>query len=202
MNFKTIEYSHLFDMSGFSRRLLENHLALYDGYVNQINKIVKNLSLLEKDSEQYAEMKRRFGWEYNGMKLHEYYFDNLGGSAPLKKSGLLKSIERRFGTLSAWEKDFRATAALRGIGWVILYRDPGGLLFNSWINEHDGGHLTGSVPILVLDVFEHAYMLDYGLKKDEYITAFMDNILWEAVASRFEGASQETLKDIVGVAQF
>lgn len=197
MNFKVTDYYRLFNMDGFSRRLLENHLALYEGYVNSTNKLIKALAQMENDasSEQFSELKRRFGWEYNGMRLHEYYFDNLGGVDPLKKSGLRKAIERRFGTLAAWEKDFRATASLRGIGWAILYRDKAGLLFNTWINEHDGGHLAGCDPLLVLDVFEHAYMLDYGIKRDEYIGAFMDNVLWEIVSQRFDEASREAPRE-------
>jgi Fe-Mn family superoxide dismutase len=94
-----------------------------------------------------------------------------------------------FGSLENWERDFRATGALRGIGWVILYYDSAaGRLFNVWVNEHDVGHLSGAFPILVMDVFEHAFMIDYGLKRADYIEAFFKAIDWSSVAKRFSEA--------------
>ena len=94
-------------------------------------------------------------------------------------------IASEFGSLEAWEKDFRAAGAMRGIGWVVLYLDPAaGRMFNFWVNEHDTGHPAGGLPLLVMDVFEHAYMTDYGLKKADYIEAFFKNIDWRAVESR------------------
>jgi Fe-Mn family superoxide dismutase len=120
------------------------------------------------------------------MRLHEYYFENLGGKGDLDKSGKLgKKLADEFGSYEDWEKDFRATAAMRGIGWTILYQDNlTGRLINQWINEHETGHLAGCAPILVLDVFEHAFMLDYGLKRPDYIEAFFKNINWGAVEAR------------------
>jgi Fe-Mn family superoxide dismutase len=109
---------------------------------------------------EYAELNRRFGWEFNGMRLHEYYFGNLvkGGASLNPNSTLFRQIEEDFGSFENWRTDFTATAALRGIGWTILYYEPiGGRLFNSWVTEHDVGHLAGAVPILALDAFEHAY---------------------------------------------
>jgi superoxide dismutase, Fe-Mn family len=89
--------------------------------------------------------------------------------------------------LESWEKDFRATGAMRGIGWVVLYYDINGKkLFNSWINEHDAGHLSGCVPLVVMDVFEHAFMTDYGLKRADYIAAFFKNLDWKAAENRFK----------------
>jgi Fe-Mn family superoxide dismutase len=137
---------------------------------------------------EYAELKRRLGWEFNGMRLHEYYFENLGGKAPANKSGKLgKKLADEFGSYENWEKDFRGTAAMRGIGWIILYQDNlTGKLINQWINEHDTGHPAGCIPILVLDVFEHAFMIDYGLKKADYIEAFFNNINWGAAEARLK----------------
>ena len=138
---------------------------------------------------QYAELKRRFGWEWNGMRLHEFYFGNLGGKAP-RSTGPASSASRsppHFGGLEAWEKDFRATGAMRGIGWVVLYRDAtNGRLINVWINEHDVSHPAGCTPLLVMDVFEHAFMLDYGLKRADYIEAFFKAIDWAAAGSRLK----------------
>jgi Fe-Mn family superoxide dismutase len=188
------DYSKLIGIEGFSKQLLENHFALYQGYVANTNKLADILSQMHKEGKtgtpEYAELKRRFGWEFNGMRLHEYYFDNLGGKDPLdKNSALYQALERQFGSYQNWENDFKATGTMRGIGWTILYRDnTNGVLYNQWINEHDMGHLAGCSPILVLDVFEHAFMIDYGLKRADYINAFMRNINWKEAADRF-GAS-------------
>jgi Fe-Mn family superoxide dismutase len=137
---------------------------------------------------EYAELKRRFGWEFNGMRLHEYYFENLGGKGAIDKSGkLAKKIAEDFGSYEDWEKDFKGVGAMRGIGWAILYQDNvTGKLFNQWINEHETGHPAGCIPILIMDVFEHAFITDYGLKRADYIEAFFKNINWNAVESRLK----------------
>ena len=120
------------------------------------------------------------------MRLHEYYFENLGGKTPLDKYGALgKQMQCDFGSVEEWEKDFRATGAMRGIGWAVLYQDNlSQRLFNFWINEHDAGHPAGCVPILIMDVFEHAFMIDYGLKRADYIESFFKNIDWKAAEAR------------------
>jgi Fe-Mn family superoxide dismutase len=184
------DYSKLQGMPGFSMALLNNHFSLYQGYVNNTNKLMDKLAaMLAADGmavPEYAELKRRLGWEFNGMRLHELYFENLGGAGRPDMGGeLALSIREAFGSFEAWEKDFRACAAMRGIGWVILYYDGRDeRLFNQWINEHDGGHPAGCTPILVLDVFEHAFMLDYGLKRVAYVDAFFAAIDWQAAAQR------------------
>ena len=188
MTYKAKDYSNLIGMEGFSETLLKNHFTLYQGYVNNTNKILDLLSSKAKDATnpEYTELKRRLGFEFNGMRLHEYYFENLGGKAPLDKSGTLaQKIADAFGSYEAWEQDFKATGAMRGIGWAILYQDNAtGWLFNQWINEHEVGHLAGGKPILVMDVFEHAFMTDYGLKRADYIASFFKNINWEVVETR------------------
>jgi Fe-Mn family superoxide dismutase len=190
MAYEAKDYGNLIGMEGFSETLLNNHFTLYKGYVTNTNKVLETLAAMLKEGKagtpEYAELKRRFGWEFNGMRLHEYYFDNLGGKAPLDKSGKLgKKLAENFGSYEDWEKDFKATGAMRGIGWTILYQDNiGGRLFNQWINEHDVGHPAGCAPILVLDVFEHAFMIDYGLKRADYIEAFFKNINWAAAEGR------------------
>ena len=123
------------------------------------------------------------------MRLHEYYFSNLA-KEPKNFDGnstLALQIKKDFGTFYDWEKDFRATAAMRGIGWAIMHLDLAAQkLLNVWVNEHDTGHLAGAVPVLVLDVFEHAYMLDYGTKKADYIEVAMKVIDWETAARRYD----------------
>jgi len=190
MTYTAKDYSNLIGMEGFSETLLRNHFTLYQGYVNNTNKLHELLSSKTKDATnpEYAELKRRFGFEFNGMRLHEYYFENLGGKAPLDKSGTLsKKLANAFGNYDAWEQDFKATGAMRGIGWAILYQDNvTGWLFNQWINEHEVGHLAGCKPILVMDVFEHAFVTDYGLKRADYIVAFFKNIDWDVVENRLK----------------
>ena len=186
------DYSSLIGMEGFSETLLKNHFILYQGYVTNTNKVLDAIEKLLKEDKaenfEFAELKRRAGWEFNGMRLHEYYFKNLGGKAPLDKKGkLAKKIAEDFGSYEAWEKDFKATGAMRGIGWVILYQDiTNGKLINFWINEHDVSHPAGCNPILIMDVFEHAFMIDYGLKKTDYIEAFFKNINWPVVEARLK----------------
>jgi Fe-Mn family superoxide dismutase len=188
--FEAQDFSKLKGMKGFSDKALDLHFALYQGYVKNTNLLWEEMKKLAEQNQAgtpaYAELKRRFGWEFDGMRLHELYFGNLGGKEPpAPESNLMKKIEANFGSFEKWAADFKATGALRGIGWVVLYEDPkSGRLFNVWINEHDVGHLAGGQPLLVMDVFEHAYLPDYGLQRGEYIQAFFDNIDWKAVAGR------------------
>jgi len=190
MTYSAKDYTSLIGMEGFSQTLLTNHFTLYQGYVTNTNKLSDLLTGMLKEGKmgtpEYSELKRRFGFEFNGMRLHEYYFENLGGKASLGKSGTLaKKLADAYGGYDAWEQDFRATGAMRGIGWVILYQDNvSGGLFNQWINEHEVGHLAGCRPILVMDVFEHAFMTDYGLKRADYIAAFFKNVNWKVVEGR------------------
>ncbi len=182
-----MNFDSLLGTPGFSDTLLKNHFTLYQGYVNNTNKASDMLAKMDPTSYEYAEVKRRFGWEWNGMRLHELYFGNLknGGVAMKTGSKLAKQIETDFGSFDAWLKDFKASGTMRGIGWVILSYDmTAKRLFNTWINEHDLGHLAGTTPILIMDVFEHAFMIDYGLKRVDYIEAFIKNIDWSAAEIR------------------
>lgn len=186
--YKAKDYTRLLGMPGFSETLLKNHFTLYQGYVNNTNKLSDLLAAKPKDAmnPEFAELKRRFGFEFNGMRLHECYFDNLGGKVALDRNGALaKKLVEAFGSVEAWEQDFRATGGMRGIGWAVLYQDmDAGRLFNEWINEHEVGHLATCRPVLVMDVFEHAFMTDYGLKRADYIESFFKNMNWEVVAKR------------------
>ncbi|MFA5975287.1 MAG: Fe-Mn family superoxide dismutase [Elusimicrobiota bacterium] len=185
-------YELLLGTAGFSDQLLKNHFTLYQGYVTNTNKLSDLLAGLAKDGKtetpEYAELKRRFGWEFSGMRLHEIYFGNMvkGGNSS-RSDALSRKLQQEFGSPEAWEKDFRATGAMRGIGWALLYYDPiGDRLFNTWINEHDGGHLVSSVPLFLMDVFEHAFMIDYGTKRAGYIDSFFKAIDWSVVSQRFD----------------
>lgn len=185
------DYSYLKGMKGFSDEALELHFTLYKGYVKNSNLILQILS--EKAPKgmaplpEWSELKRRLGWEFNGMKLHELYFENLGGDKPLEvDSSLYKQIIKDFGSYENWKQDFISSGQIRGIGWVVLYLDPNQQkLVNTWINEHDLGNLAGGSPLLIMDLFEHAYLPDYKLERLKYINAFFDNINWKQVTSRF-----------------
>ncbi len=186
------DYSKLVGMEGFSETLLKNHFTLYQGYVTNTNKVIDILGQMLKDDKtatpEFAELKRRLGWEFNGMRLHEYYFENLGGKGGLVKDNkLARKMTEDFGSYEAWEKDFKGTGSMRGIGWAVRYQDAtSGTLLNFWINEHDVSHPAGCAPLLIMDVFEHAFMLDYGLKRADYIAAFFKNIDWKAVEARMK----------------
>jgi Fe-Mn family superoxide dismutase len=190
MAYTAKDYAKLIGLAGFSETLLKNHFTLYQGYVTNTNKVLDALATMLKEGKtaapEFAELKRRLGWEFDGMRLHEYYFENLGGKAALDPTGKLgQKIIESFGSYEAWEKDFKAVGTMRGIGWAVLYQDvANGQLINFWINEHDGGHPAGCRPILIMDVFEHAFMIDYGLKRADYIEAFFKNIDWKAAEAR------------------
>jgi len=190
MPYAAKDYGNLIGMAGFSETLLKNHFTLYQGYVTNTNKLLDTLGAMLSEGKagtvEYAELKRRLGWEFNGMRLHELYFENLGGKGALDAGGRLgKALAAECGSVEKWEADFRATGAMRGIGWVVLYQDAAaGRFVNQWVNEHDVGNFAGAAPILVMDVFEHAFMIDYGLKRADYIAAFFKNVNWKAAEAR------------------
>ena len=193
MPYQSKNFDQLLGIAGLSEQLLKNHFTLYSGYVANFNKVNDILVAMEREGKfgtpEYAELNRRLGWEFNGMRLHEYYFENLAKESRSisQESGLHKKIIAEFGSYEMWEKDFRGMCAMRGIGWVVLYHDAlADRLFNVWINEHDAGHFAGAKPILVVDVFEHAYMPDYGIKRADYIEAVFKMIDWEAVEQRIK----------------
>ena len=191
-SFEAKNFDHLLGTAGFSDNLLKNHFTLYQGYVKNVNLLIEELETLLKDGKMgmpsYAELTRRFAWEFNGMRLHELYFGNMKkeGAALSQAGGLFENMCKLYGSYENWEKDFKTIGFMRGIGWAILYYDPiSKKLFNVWVNEHDAGHLSGAAPLLVLDVFEHAYTLDYGIKKVDYIQSFFKAIDWSVVEARF-----------------
>jgi Fe-Mn family superoxide dismutase len=186
-------FEHLIGLPGFSEDMLCNHLTLYQGYVTNTNTLLDlSHELIKADrvaTPEFAETRRRLGWEWNGMRLHEYYFDGLTkeSAALAPSSTLATAMAHDFGSVEAWEKDFKGIATMRGIGWAVLFYDHiGHRLINVWINEHNINHLIGANPILILDVFEHAFMMDYGIKRVDYVTAFFKAIDWRVSNQRFE----------------
>ncbi len=182
-------FEHLLGTSGFSDAILKNHFTLYEGYVKNTNTIQEKISTgaITPGTPEYAELKRRFGWEWNGMRLHELYFGNIikGGKMMTRGGEFEKILTYVWGSVDRWKKDFIDTGMMRGIGWVVLALDTEKhMVFNAWIGEHDIGHLAGATPLLILDVFEHAFMIDYGLKRTDYIEAFVSAIDWSVVEGR------------------
>jgi Fe-Mn family superoxide dismutase len=191
--YSTVDFSGLLGTPGFSNGLLKQHFELYAGYVKNANALHDELRTggAKPPTPAWSELKRRFGWEWNGMRLHETYFGNLTKN-PRRHAGagpLAARIDGDFGSRDAWEKEFRATGSLRGIGWAALVLDPAAQrLFNVWIDEHDRGALAGCPILLLMDVFEHAFMPDYGTKRADYIDAFLAAADWEEAAHRYEAA--------------
>lgn len=183
-------------LEGLSDRTLETHFKLYEGYVQQTNQLQERLFDLLKGGRiapikmaLYSEFKRRLGFEYNGMILHEYYFENLkkgGGGTPAAQSPFLKAAAESFGSFELWKADFCAVGGMRGVGWAVCYLDPAAQrLSNHWISLHHDGNIAGYRPLLVMDVWEHAYLLDYPpAEKSSYIEAFFANVHWEIVDER------------------
>ena len=184
--YKPQNFENLIGTKGFSDELLRLHFGLYEGYVKNTNLLMEKLERAEKGTPEHSEMQRHFGWEWNGMRLHELYFGNMTKEATMLSGGLLREkIEKIYGDISKWQEDFISVGKMRGIGWVILAHDKESEeLFNVWVTEHDLGHLAGAVPILVMDVFEHAYARDYGTDRAAYIGAFFSAIDWMVVEKR------------------
>lgn len=195
MTYTAQNFDNLLGLKGFSDQLLQNHFKLYQGYVTNTNKLLDSLAAMEKEGKtstpEYAELKRRLGWEFNGMRLHELYFSNIAKkkTSLSEKSSLHKLMVETFGSGQKCHELFVETGKMRGIGWVVMtYDHVAKRLLHLWVNEHDVGHLAGTAPLLIMDVFEHAFMLDYGLNRADYIKAFIEAIDWDVVQKRFEKA--------------
>jgi len=191
------DYSKVRGLTGLSDAQITEHLKLYEGYVKRTNTLTEKLFALASEGKAsgadpiYAELTRRLGFEYNGLVLHEYYFENLAPGAsgePPKGGKLVQEIERSFGKLETWLADFRAIATMPGVGWVITYQDPNnGWLSNHWVTLHNDGNVAGFKPILVMDGWEHAFMRDYqATERAKYVDAFFKNVNWESVQKRLK----------------
>lgn len=186
-------------LQGISDRTIDLHLSLYEGYVKATNVLqgriadfLKDGTVDQEELPAYSELTRRLGFEYNGMVLHEYYFDNLTPQASLKPestSSFLRRAEASFGSYERWKTDFVSVGKMRGVGWAVCFQDPAsGRLTNHWITLHEHGNVAGFKPVLVMDVWEHAFLLDYTpAQRGQYIDAFFSNINWRVVDRRVEG---------------
>ncbi|MBD0373506.1 MAG: superoxide dismutase [Pyrinomonadaceae bacterium] len=200
MGFNSVYHAKQFDLSGLngiSDQTLEMHFKLYEGYVKETNNLTARIAEFLKDGKvdqdempAYSELTRRLGFEYNGMVLHEYYFGNMKKgstmSDPEKGSRIYRVAEKSFGSYDVWKADFIGVGKMRGVGWAICYENPAnGRLSNHWITLHEVGNVSGFNPVLVMDVWEHAFLLDYKpAERPKYIEAFFSNIDWNAVEKR------------------
>lgn len=181
-------------LKGISDEQIDQHWKLYEGYVKNSNELVEEVGQAERGSRHWAELKRRAAFELDGMVLHEYYFENLKAGTQLgPRTGLAQTLGAGWKTVDDWRADFAATGQIRGVGWAILYFDRStNQLFNWWIGDHEIGHPAGWAPILVMDVWEHAFMVDHGASgRKEYVEAFMENVNWDVAARRYESAREQ-----------
>lgn len=194
-------FDHLQGLPGFSEEAVRLHLALYKGYVDHTNLLAERmreaLRAGTSGALEWKELKRRFAWEFNGMRLHEYYFENLTAHpTSLDPSPLVRrKIEEDFGKYELWEEGCKGTGMIRGVGRVMSAFDiHSGRLFNVWLDEHDAGLLVGTVPLLVMDVFEHAFLTDFGLKRQDYLDVFFKVIDWKRVEARLDACLKRQLR--------
>ncbi|PIQ91372.1 MAG: superoxide dismutase [Parcubacteria group bacterium CG11_big_fil_rev_8_21_14_0_20_39_22] len=193
--FEEIKFS-IPELKGISQKTNEEHLKLYSGYVKHANLILEHIDDLSEDTEkntyEIAELQRRFGFEFDGMRNHEYYFHGFeGGSKEIDDdSELKKAIEEEWGSFEDWINRFKSIAKTRGVGWAILYYDPHSKrLLNAWIDEQHLGHLTGLSPILALDMWEHSFVADYQPSgKGKYIDDFFENLNWSVIERNYTDA--------------
>lgn len=184
---------NLSGLQGISDETLQIHFGLYEGYVKNTNTLNERIAELRQAGKAsgadpaYAELVRRLGWEFDGMRLHEYYFENLTSSPSDLKSGRLHDLlAGPYNGLEGWKKDFAAVGGMRGIGWAVAYYDRTlNQILNVWIGDHNVNNLAGCEPIVVMDLWEHAWFRDYKpAEKGKYVEAFIANINWSACESR------------------
>ena len=195
---------NLSDLTGISNQTLEMHFKLYEGYVTNTNTLNEKIAGLIKDGTPsdmpaFSELTRRLGFEYNGMVLHEYYFGNMKrqGDGEPGKNSFREAVERTFPSFDIWKADFTSIGKMRGVGWAICYLDPQtGWVSNHWIDLHETNNVAGFVPLLVMDVWEHAFLLDYKPSdRPKYIEAFLANVDWDVVDNRMKtGVSAKLMR--------
>lgn len=181
------------NLTGIGEKTISEHLKLYAGYVKHANLILESIAELSKDAVTnvfaIGELRRRFGFEFGGIRNHEYYFEQFEGGAKEMSldSELYKKITTQWGSYDAWLAEFKVLAMTRGTGWAFLYQDTiTGNLLNAWVGEQHDGHLTGLNPILALDMWEHSFMLDVPpSEKKSYVEAFFANVNFEVAEKRF-----------------
>lgn len=179
------------ELEGISQETIDLHLGLYVGYVKHVNLINDKIKAFGHDMENnayaIAEMQRRLGFEFGGMRNHEYYFAQFEGGVESLKDGKLKEMmEVQWSSVENWYKEFTNIAMTRGVGWAMLYIDrETNQLVHTWVDEQHLGQLADLDIILALDMWEHSYMRDYlPSSKKDYVTTFFNNLNWEVIEKR------------------
>jgi len=198
MTYEPKNYDHLRGgvLRGFSDEQLDLHFTLYQGYLSKLNEIEEKLVVTTNTKpnysfNEYSELKRREAVAFNGSFLHELYFENLGSNASISPE-LNEALNAQGGKEEILD-DLKA-AALGGPGWALLTRNRrDGRLHTYFVTEHHMGMPIDQDLLVVLDSWEHAFMVDYGIKRPDYFNAFMENINWGEVSKRF-GESHVALK--------
>lgn len=191
----TAQQFNIRPLQGISEKTIVEHTKLYEGYVKHANLILEKIESLrgiEASAYELTEARRRFGFEFDGMRNHELYFGGLEGQAEAlaSDSQLSHKITEDFGSFENWINDFKSLAKTRGIGWAILYYDPkSSSLLNSWVDEQHLGHLVGLTPIVALDMWEHSFVADYQPSgKTQYIDDYLAQLNWSFVSQIFDSA--------------
>lgn len=173
-----------------SNKAFAMHIKLYEGYVNNTNIILDKFQNLEANCAEWNELNRRLGWEWNGMRNHELFFESLKPQiqenfATQNFPKLNDKLTKSFGNFENWKKNLECLCKIRGIGWAMLVQDKKtGELLNVWVNEHDAGMLSDVNIILNIDMFEHAYIGDFGTDRQKYLNSIFSHIDWGKVESR------------------
>jgi Fe-Mn family superoxide dismutase len=171
-------------LDGLSDKQLEVHYALYNGYVTNFNALMEQRASTQ-NAREHSELTRRIGFEFNGIKLHELYFENLGtGTTP--GAMFSKAAIMSFGSFDEWKADFQKVLTMRGIGWGIVYYDKeSDQMINTFVADHEIGHLASLKPILVIDVWEHAFTVDFAAnERPKYLEVIWNNINWNIIEER------------------
>ena len=191
MEYKEQQFN-LPELKGISENQVKVHLGLYSGYVKHVNLVREKIHELEKDKEKnayiIAELRRRFSFEFDGMRMHEYYFEALeNGPQEISDEDLKNTLSTKYGSFENFIEHFKAVGMSRGIGWTILYWDPkAGTPHVTWVGDHELGVLAGLPILIAMDMWEHAFMVDYTpAEKGKYIDAFLSNLNWGVVEERF-----------------
>ena len=185
-------------LTGISAKQVEVHLGLYQGYVKHANLIMEQIEKLKESGvEPYvvAELRRRLAFEFDGMRMHEYYFEQFEGEkSGSPESGLARAAAEKYGSGESFIAHVKEVAGARGIGWVVVYYDlRGKTLHTAFVGDHELGQLAGLPILLALDLWEHAFMVDYmPAEKKNYVGAFFDNLNWGVVEKRFAAAASAT----------
>ena len=190
MKFVKLNFEYSDDVTVINQEQFDVHMRLYEGYINKMNEIdalLKDNTGVKEANATYSEfrgIKRGETYALNGVILHELYFENIGSTNNTPSTMITQMLSRDYGSFDNWKDQFVATAKASR-GWAILCYDPRSDSFrNDSLDTHDDGYMAMSIPLLVLDMYEHAYFLQYANNKAEYIDRFMDNIDWQVVGER------------------